>query len=141
PVAITKQDQVLSGMSAVSPDGKWVAFAGQSNKGQAYNQNDNQIWLAGDKGAARPLEANPGQGRAPSWSPDGTHLAFESDRGSASHQYAAFIINRDGTGLVQVTDYARNANHPVFSPDGKRLVLAVGDPAKNISTIAVADLP
>ena len=141
PVAITRQDQVLSGMSSVSPDGKWVAFAGQSNKGQAYNQEDNQIWLADGSGTARPLEVNPGQGRTPSWSPDGTRLAFESNRGSANHQYAAFIINRDGTGLVQVTDYALNASHPVFSPDGKRLVFAVGDPAKNISTIMVADLP
>jgi Tol biopolymer transport system component len=52
-----------------------------------------------------------------------------------------FVINRDGTGLIQVTDYSRNANHPVFSPDGKKLVMAVGDPAKGISTIAVADLP
>jgi hypothetical protein len=141
PVAITRQEQVLSGMSSVSPDGKWVAFAGQPNKGQVYNQNDNQIWLADGKGAARPLEADPGQGRSPSWSPDGTRLAFESDRGSAGHQYAAFIIKRDGSGLVQVTDYALNANHPVFSPDGKRLVFAVGDPTRNISTIAVADLP
>lgn len=141
PVAIAKQDQVLSGMSSVSPDGKWVAFAGQPNKGQVYNQEDNQIWLADGSGAAHPLEANPGQGRTPSWSPDGTRLAFESDRGSVSHQYAVFVINRDGTGLVQVTDYALNASHPVFSPDGKRLVFAVGDPAKNISTIAVADLP
>jgi Tol biopolymer transport system component len=141
PVAITRQDQVLTGMSSVSPDGKWVAFAGQKNSGQAYDQEDNQIWLVDESGVAKPLETQPLQGRAPSWSPDGKQLAFESDRGSPSGLYAVFIINRDGTGLIQVTDYALNANHPVFSPDGHRLVLAMGDPAKKETSIAVVSLP
>jgi Tol biopolymer transport system component len=141
PVAITHQDQVLTGMSSVSPDGKWVAFAGQKNNGQAYDQADNQIWLVDSSGTSKTLETQPLQGRAPSWSPDGKRLAFESDRGSPNDLYAVFIINRDGTGLVQVTDYALNANHPVFSPDGHRLVVATGDPSKRVTTIAVVTLP
>jgi len=79
-------------------------------------------------------------GRTPSWSPDAARLAFESDRGSTSGQYAAFIINRDGIGLVQVTDYI-GADHPVFSADGKSLVISMGDPTKDISTIAVVGIP
>jgi Tol biopolymer transport system component len=67
-------------------------------------------------------------------------LAFESDRGSPNGFYAVFIIDRDGSGLVQVTDYALNANHPVFSPDGQRLVFAMGDPAKTATSIAVVTL-
>ena len=140
PVALTHQDQVLTGMSSVSPDGKWVAFAGQKNTGQVYNQNDNQIWLVDDGGNARTLEAKPLQGRTPSWSPDGKKLAFESDRGSPNGLLAVFIANRDGTGLVQVTDYALNASHPVFSPDGKSLAFAMGDPAKSVTTIAMVTL-
>ena len=66
---------------------------------------------------------------------------FESDRGSPNGLYAVFIINRDGSGLIQVTDYALNANHPVFSPDGRRLVFATGDPSKRVTTITVATLP
>jgi Tol biopolymer transport system component len=139
-LAITHQDQVLTGMSSVSPDGKWVAFAGQKNSGQAYDQEDNQIWLVDDSGVAKTLEKQPFQGRTPSWSPNGKQLAFESDRGSPNGLYAVFIIHRDGTGLIQVTDYALNASHPVFSPDGHRLVFATGDPSKRVTTIAVVTL-
>jgi dipeptidyl aminopeptidase/acylaminoacyl peptidase len=141
PLAITHQDQVLTGMANVSPDGRWVAFAGQKNSGQAYDQEDNLIWLVDGSGVAKALENQPLQGRTPSWSPDGQHLAFESDRGSPNGQYAVFIIKRDGTDLVQVTDYALNANHPVFSPDGRRLVIATGDASKRVTTITVVALP
>ena len=140
PVAVTHQDQVLTGMSSVSPDGKWVVFAGQKNSGQLYNQGDNQIWMADDAGQARPVEASPGQGRTPSWSPDGKRIAFESSRGSPNDLYAIFIVNRDGSGLTQVTDYALNGNHPVWSPDGKRLVISFGAPDQE-NGIAVVDLP
>jgi Tol biopolymer transport system component len=140
PVAVTHQNQVLTGMSSVSPDGQWVVFAGQKNNGQLYNQGDNQIWLADDKGEARPVEATPGQGRTPSWSPDGKRIAFESARGGPGNAYAIFIINHDGSGLTQVTDYALNGNHPVWSPDGRRLVFSYGLPDQE-NGIAVADLP
>ncbi len=139
--AFTHQDQVLTGMASVSPDGKWVVFAGQKNSGQAYDQSDNQLWVVDSSGVSRPLELQPLQGRAPSWSPDGKRVAFESNRGSPDGLYAVFIINRDGTGLVQVTDYALNANHPVFSPDGHKLVVAIGDPAKQVNSIAALTLP
>ncbi len=141
PVVITHQDEVLAGMSSVSPDGKWVVFAGQKNSGQAYDQNDNQIWLADDKGVARAAESQPLPGRTPSWSPNGRRIAFESNRGSPNGSYAVFIVNRDGTGLVQVTDYTWNANHPVFSPDAHQLVFAMGNPSKGEENIAVVTLP
>jgi len=141
PIAITHQEQVLAGMSSISPDGTVVAFAGQKNSGQLYNQGDNQLWLVDGTGAAKPLEAQPLHGRTPSWSPDGKRLAFESDRGSPNGFLAVFVVNRDGTDLIQVTDYALNASHPVFSPDGHRLALAIGDPSRMEATIAMVTLP
>jgi Tol biopolymer transport system component len=141
PSPITHQDQVLAGMSSVGPDGSQAVFAGQKNSGQAYDQRLNQIWLVDARGVARTVETEPLQGRTPSWSPDGKQIAFESDRGSPNGMYAAFVINVDGTGLVQVTDYALNANHPVFSPDGRWLVLAVGDAPKGGTGISIVTLP
>jgi Tol biopolymer transport system component len=139
--AITRQEEVLAGMSSVAPDGKWVAFAGQKNSGQGYRQENNQIWLVDGSGASRTLETPPLQGRTPTWSPDGKRLAFESSRGSPDGLYAVFLINRDGSGLVKVSDYALNASHPVFSPDGSKLVFAVGNPSSGATSIAVVALP
>ena len=138
-VAMTDPAKVLAGMPSVSPDGRWIAIAGQRNLGQAYDQSRNVIWLAGEDGSLRPLETKPLQGRAPVWSPDGARLAFESDRGSPDGRYAVFIVGKDGTGLVQITPYDLNATHPVWSPDGRRMVLAIQ--TAGASRIAIIDLP
>lgn len=141
-VTITRRADVLTGMPSVSPDGKWLAFAGQKDHGQAYDQQQNVIWLLSDNGILNTLEANPTQGRAPAWSPDGTHVAFESDRGSADGRYAIFIVGRDGTGLTQITDYALNANHPLWSADGRRMVFSAQSPGDgNTFGIALIELP
>jgi Tol biopolymer transport system component len=140
-VAVTRQAQVLAGMANVSPDGKWIAFAGQKNSGQIYNQSENQIWLIDESGTARPLESTPGPGRTPSWSPDGRRIAFESSRGSQDGRYALFIVDRDGSGLMQVTDYSLNANHPSWSPQGRQLVFSWGSEPGKPNGIAVIDTP
>jgi Tol biopolymer transport system component len=137
---VTDRTRVLTGMSRVSPDGKWIAFAGQENAGRPYDQEENVIWLVSEAGALTTVEAKPIQGRAPSWSPDGKRLAFQSNRGSADGRYAIFIINRDGTGLMQVTDYALNATHPAWSQDGRRMVFAATE-RKYTNGIAIVDVP
>jgi Tol biopolymer transport system component len=137
---LTDPSQVMTGMPSVSPDGTAVVFAGQKKSGQPYNQNENVLWVRTSAGVA-PVENPPVQGRAPVWSPDGTKIGFESDRGSPEGHYAVFVMNRDGSGLVQVTDYAMDATHPVWSRDGRHMVFAAGDPAKKVSTIMMVDLP
>jgi Tol biopolymer transport system component len=141
-VGLTRRAQVMTGMPSVSPDGKWIAFAGQENRGQPYDQTKNSIWLVDDTGVARPLESTPAQGRAPTWSPDGQRLSFESNRGSLLGLYAIFLVNKDGTGLVQVTDSSLNADHPVWSPDGRRLAFSGRSSwLQKARGIAVMDLP
>lgn len=137
--ALTNPDVILPGMASVSPDGREIVFAGQRALGEVYDQNNNMLWLIDAKGALAPVERTPQQGRAPSWSPDGRWIAFESDRGSSDGRYAVFLIRRDGTGLVQVTDYLFNAGHPVFSPDMRRLAVCVGT-GEN-TRIALVELP
>ena len=141
-VTITDPKRVLTGMPSVAPDGKWIAFAGQENTGQKYDQTKNSIWLVDDTGVAHNVESNPAQGRAPTWSPDGKFLAFESTRGSTNGLYSIFLISRDGTGLVQVTDAALNADHPVWSPDGRRLAFSARASIwEKGRGIAIVDLP
>jgi Tol biopolymer transport system component len=138
---VTDHTRVLTGMSSVSPDGQWIVFAGQANKGQPYDQSQNVLWLISATGELRTLEANPQQGRAPTWSPDGRRVTFESNRGSPDDRYAIFMINADGTGLVQVTDYALNADHSVWSADGRHMTFSAHNPITKMDGIAIIDLP
>jgi TolB protein len=140
---MTDPASVYTGMPSVSPDGKWIAFAGQQNKGQPYDQTKNSIWLLGASGEPRMLESNQNQGRAPTWSPSGHLLLFESNRSSSQGFYAIFVINRDGTGITRLTDPALNADHPVWSPDGVHIAFSARD-ATQLSagrSIGIIDWP
>jgi Tol biopolymer transport system component len=138
--SLTRREQILTGMPSVSPDGTWIAFAGQANAGQQYDQSQNTIWLLSEStGELHRLEPLQRQGRAPTWAPDGRRLAFESNRDDWRGRYAVYVIDRDGTHPWRVTDPAWNATHPVWSPDGTRLAFAAG--SGRAMRIAVVDLP
>lgn len=142
-VTLTDPKKVYTGMASVSPDGKWIAFAGQQNNGQRYDQRKNSIWLVGDAGVPRLLESNGGQGRAPTWSPSGEQIVFESDRASSAGLYAVFLIKRDGTGITRLTDPALNADHPAWSPDGQHIAFSAHDTAQLGAgrSIGIIDVP
>ena len=65
----------------------------------------------------------------PDWSPDGSRIAFQSNRsviedpvtGSKSRNHDIFLMNPDGTGVVQLTSHAATDAAPEWSPDGKRI--------------------
>jgi Tol biopolymer transport system component len=111
---------LLTGMGSVSPDGRTIAVAAQRNVGQTYDQTVNQIWLIAENGEAHPLEKGNMEGRAPTWSPDGSRVVFESNRSSPDKaSYAVFVADRDGSDVRRLTPYEANAQHPVWSPDGR----------------------
>jgi len=95
-----------------SPDGKQLAH-------DAVGEGQEDIWIVNLDGSGRRRLTSDGFiDRMPVWSPNGEDIAFFGDR---SGEYDEWMIRADGSGLRQVTR-AKSMQHPVWSPDGTRLL-------------------
>ena len=56
--------------------------------------------------------------RQPAWSPDGTKIAFTSNRDG---NYEIYTMNADGTGQTSLTNNAAYDFDPAWSPDGTKI--------------------
>lgn len=62
---------------------------------------------------------------APSWSPDGQRIAFGYGgflQGRRTNGAKIMVVNRDGSGLAELTPDVPNAGFPSWSADGKEIV-------------------
>jgi Tol biopolymer transport system component len=71
----------------------------------------------------------------PSWSPDGTHIAFQTSENNAYHVYT---MAADGSDRQPITQSGDDDRHPTWSPDGKHLAVDTGTELKR--EIALIDL-
>jgi hypothetical protein len=73
----------------------------------------------------RQLTNDPGIDAMPSWSPDGRRIVFHSRRSPEKAGILPtrkiWIMNRDGTNAVRLSEGAADEYHPVFSPDGAKI--------------------
>ena len=97
--------------TSISPDGTQILFSYQAD---LYKVN-----AAG--GLAIPLTTFQGRDYLPVWSPDGSQVAFASDRYG---NYDVFIMDIDGSDLKRLT-YHSSSDYPyAFSQDGQKVIFS-----------------
>lgn len=67
----------------------------------------------------RNLTHHPADDIQPDWSPDGTQIAFSSNRDG---DYDIWIMDADGSNLIKVIDTDVNESDPNWSPDGRHIL-------------------
>lgn len=77
-----------------------------------------------------------GNSRYASWSPDGSRLAFASDR---SGTWQIYVMSATGTDVTKVTTGSRPHIEPVWSPDGTMIAFTTGCTTSNCSTTGPND--
>ena len=93
---------------AISPDGKTIAF---NYKGDIY-------LVGAGGGKARCLVGGKSYDYTPIWSPDGSRIAFASDRHG---NFDIYTVRIDGSDLKRVTTHSNDEEPWAFSPDGAKI--------------------
>ena len=101
----------------LSPDGTTVAYVVTGLDGEA-NEYRGAIWLAALDGSSPPRRLTAGARRDadPRWSPDGSRLAFTSNRAGDTMQL--YVLPVGGGEPRRLTDLKEDVTQAAWSPDG-----------------------
>ncbi len=101
--------------------GTWLAYSADTNSNaDIYLINVDSV-LQGKSPIIKRLTTNPAADFDPTWSPDGEHIAFRSQRDGNDEIY---VMNADGTCQTNLTNEPLADWSPAWSPDGKHIAFA-----------------
>jgi len=125
----------LSGATdpAPSPDGRAIAFTGSLWQ-RLEGGPETRIYLATpETGAVEAITSGPNDDLMPRWSPDGTRLAFLSDR-KRKGQHQLYLLASDRLGEALPTPWIDGTvEYLAWSPDDRTILLGVAGPGADIA--------
>jgi Tol biopolymer transport system component/DNA-binding winged helix-turn-helix (wHTH) protein len=98
---------------AISSRGERLAYSDPSNNTNVWRKD-----LLNPKAPTVKVISSTRQQQNAKYSPDGTHIAFESSRGGVQ---GVWISDAEGANLVQISNAHDESGSPDWSPDGKKI--------------------
>ena len=128
--------------AAWSPDGRRIAFTRYDHNRAWWGSAGIYLINADGTGLVRlSLDADSIYDAHPTWSADGTRLAFSSRRdvnpGSVPTRTEIWTMRMDGTDLVRLTFLNSITVEPAWSPDGSRIAYVAPNPEAGDGSIYV----
>jgi dipeptidyl aminopeptidase/acylaminoacyl peptidase len=118
---------------AWSPDSKELCFTSVAEKMEATSTNSDLFTVPAAGGQIRRITTNPAFDTDPSYSPDGTLIAYRAQlhAGNEADRYRIFVFDRSrGTHGNLTEDFDRSVDSMAWSPDGKQIYFNAEDRAQ-----------
>jgi Tol biopolymer transport system component len=122
---VTLLASFLVGGLPLAPPAAQAAFPGINGKIAFDTDRDagniDVYMMQADGSGPTRLTTDPSFDADPAWSPDGTRIAFRSDRDGNPEIY---VMNADGSGQTNLTNEGSEDQEPAWSPDGNKITFA-----------------
>ena len=113
----------------VSPDARTVAYV-VTTIDREESKYRSAVWVVPVDASEAPRQFTSGErnDNSPRWSPDGSQLAFVSNRGDDKAKPQLYVIPAEGGEALQLTDLKGGIEDPKWSPDGTRIAFCARVP-------------